>query len=95
MDDLSAAMKAASAVGGAALALLFKPPKTWIEFWRRLLFSAGAGFVFGEPFRTEYLKWPDTMANVSAAGVVVAFAAWFVVPWVVQALHAVIKAAAK
>lgn len=80
MEDhiVTALIKAGSSVGGAILALIFVPPKTRLEFYRRLAFAALVGFIVGEPLRTEYFHWPDSVENVIGAAAIAAFVSWFV-----------------
>lgn len=80
MEWVVAGTKAISAILGAALALIFKMPRTLSELLARATFSIIAGFLFGEPVRTEYLHWPDRFENVMGATALVAAVSWFVAP---------------
>ena len=78
MEELAAvAIKAASAVGGAGLALVFQPPKTRREAAQRAVFSPILGFIGADPVRIEYLKWADTMPNLIACTVLVSLVSWW------------------
>lgn len=83
-DVFAALIKAGSAVVGAALGLVFQPPKTRNEAFQRAVFSTVFGFVGADPVRIEYLKWPDTMPNWIASVVLVALVSWWLFGAVVR-----------
>lgn len=78
MDELGAiAVKALGSLGGAILALVFQPPTTTRDFIIRSVFAFLSGALFGDPVRTEYLKWPDTFHHVVGAHALVALVSWW------------------
>lgn len=79
MDELGAiAIKALGSFGGAVLALVFQPPTTTRDFIIRSVFAFLSGLLFGDPIRSEYLHWPDTVQHVVGAHAVVALASWWI-----------------
>jgi len=79
MDELGAiAIKAMGAAGGAFLALVFQPPTTTRDFVIRSVFSLFSGLLFGDPIRSEYLHWPESLQHIVGAHAVVALASWWV-----------------
>jgi len=78
MDELSAALiKALGSVGGSILALVFQPPTTTRDFIIRSVFSLLSGLLFGDPVRTEYLHWPESVQHVVGAHALVALVSWW------------------
>lgn len=78
MDELGAiAIKALGSLGGAILALVFQPPTTTRDFVIRSVFAFLSGLLFGDPVRSEYLHWPDTVQHVIGAHAVVALVSWW------------------
>lgn len=88
MNGLEDALQAISAkfAGsflGAAMALIFLPPKTRTEFVRRFVLALLLGLIFAEAAR-NYLGWPDTIEMQVASGAGVAMLSWFVFGAVVR-----------
>lgn len=79
MDEvIVAAIKALGAVGGSFLALVFQPPVTMREAFLRAVFSVFSGFLFGDPVRVQYLRWPETWQMWVASCAGVALISWWV-----------------
>lgn len=88
MDWMTIGIRAGSSLLGAFIALVFQPPRTMGELWRRLTFSSLVGFFAGEPLRTEYLHWPESWENVSASFIAPAALSWFSAPIILRMLAA-------
>lgn len=89
MDWVALGIKIASALAGAVLALIFKPPRSRGEAWRRLTFTVIAGVAAGGPLRAEVLRWQDTVENLAFATVLAAAVSWFVAPIFLAALKGI------
>ncbi len=75
MENLPlAAVKIIGALSGAVLALIYDPPKTWGDFWRRLSFAAIMAFLLADAVREHLLKWPENATL--ATFVLVALVSW-------------------
>lgn len=86
MDWAAVAIKIGSAFAGAILALIFKPPRSRGEAWRRLAFTVIAGAAAGGPMWAEVLRWQDTVENMAFATLLAAAVSWFVAPVFLAAL---------
>lgn len=75
---IAAAIKALGATAGAFLALIFQPPKSVRDFVLRSIFSTLSGFLFADPVRSQYLKWPDEWQMWLASAALVALGSWWV-----------------
>lgn len=83
---IGAIIKLLGAAAGAALALVFVPPRTHWGFVRRLLASLIGGFVFAPPMR-EFAglqnDWEGTMGGACLA----AFASWWAMGAIIRAIR--------
>lgn len=68
-------LKACGSVIGTALALVFVPPATRSDFWRRLGLSFLAGVVFSFVPHI-WLGFPSDIEGTVAAACLMAFGAW-------------------
>lgn len=84
--------KAGGAIAGAILALVFIPPKTRAEFWRRGSGSLIMGVVFA-PSALEWLKLTANVEGMIAAACAAAFSAWWIMGLVIRVLRAYDKRA--
>jgi hypothetical protein len=84
--------KASGAFAGAVMALVFIPPKTRAEFWRRGSGSLIMGVVFA-PTALEWLKLTPNVEGMVAAACAAAFSAWWIMGLVIRVLRAYDKRA--
>ncbi len=72
------ALKFLGAFAGAVIALVFLPPKTRNEFFRRAGISLLTGLIFGDAVH-DYLKWAPSWQMELAASALTAMMSWFVI----------------
>lgn len=89
MDGASAALavKFAGSVAGAALALIFAPPRTIRGFLRRGFASIVCGMVFAPYARSKLGFHPDN-EGLMAAACIASFAGWWVMGTSVRIIQA-------
>lgn len=63
------AYKIIGALSGAILALIYAPPKSWGDFWRRLIFATVMAAVLADAVREHLLHWPEN-ATLATFGLV-------------------------
>lgn len=79
--------KAGGSFAGAALALIFLPPKSIAEFWTRASFSIISGVIFADTVRDK-LAWPETIDRLIAAGAGTSALSWFCMGMIVRVIGA-------
>lgn len=70
---------------GAAMALVFEPPRTKGGFWRRAIAGIGCGLLFAGKIRDEFGFSPGWEGEAQAAAVA-AFVSWFAMGAIVRAI---------
>lgn len=85
----AAIIKAAGAVAGTILALVFIPPRTLWGFFRRATASLICGPIFA-PIVKSYLAWPAEWEYILASAALAAFISWFVLGVIVSAAKRII-----
>ena len=80
-------IKLAGAFAGSVMALVFIPPRTRREFWRRGSGSLIMGVVFA-PAAIEWLKLSPTAEGMVAGGCAAAFSGWWIMGLVIRVLRA-------
>lgn len=80
-------IKLAGAFAGSILALVFIPPKTRREFWRRGSGSLIMGMVFA-PTALDWLKLTANIEGMITAACAAAFSAWWIMGLVIRVLRA-------
>lgn len=68
-------LKLLGAACGAALALVFSPPRTWQGFWRRLTAALIFGFIFA-PYVRSWAGFDATWEGTMGAATLAAFVSW-------------------
>lgn len=79
-------IKLAGAFAGSILALVFIPPRSRREFWRRGSGSVIMGVVFA-PAAIEWLKFSPNAEGMVAGGCAAAFCAWWIMGLVIRILR--------
>ncbi len=72
----SVLIKAAGALSGTILALVFIPPRTLAGFFRRSTASLICGPIFS-PVVHSYLVWPNAWEHWLAAAALTSFVSWW------------------
>lgn len=70
--------KAAGAIVGSIVALIFQPPKTWRGFWQRIAVSLPVGFIFSwvPPLMVPF---PEGAEGLIASASLMSFCAWWII----------------
>jgi len=71
---------------GAALALVFVPPKTYLGFVRRLTASLIGGMIFATPAR-EFTRFSDNWEGLVGGACLAAFASWWAMGMIIRVLR--------
>lgn len=83
----AAIIKLLGAAAGAALALVFAPPRTWGGFWRRLAAALIFGFIFAPQARYMIGFQNDWEGNLGAA-TMAAFVSWSAMATIIRIVQA-------
>ena len=84
---LAAIIKLIGAAAGAALALVFSPPRTWGGFWRRLAAALIFGFVFA-PYVRGYAGFSNDWEGNLGAATLAAFVSWAAMSTIIRLVQA-------
>lgn len=84
---LAAIIKLLGAAAGAALALVFAPPRTWGGFLRRLSAALIFGFIFAPQVRS-WAGFPNDWEGTLGASCLAAFVSWSAMATIIRAVQA-------
>lgn len=89
MPEFGAALliKLVGAFFGAALALVFVPPRTYRGFIRRAVASLIGGVIFAAPV-SDLARFSDDLEGLLAAACLAAFASWWAMGTLIRILRA-------
>lgn len=79
-------VKLLGAAAGAALALVFVPPKTYLGFIRRVTASLIGGLVFAAPAQ-EFIRFTPNWEGLLGGACLAAFASWWAMGTVIRVLR--------
>jgi len=80
-------LKWIGSLAGAALSLLFMPPRNWREFRRRGAFAVIAGMVFATPVR-DYTYLSNDAEGLVAGATIAASVGWIAMETLVRLVRA-------